>query len=326
MSLSRKKPLSSAISPAKPRLAFTLGDPAGIGPEIAIKALKSGYLNGICSPLLIGEASIWKKAGWSAALAPLLDTRIGLKQVIPGRDSAASGQASFASLDAAAGLAARKIVDGIVTAPISKKAWALCGVPFRDHTEYFKKKWNNPEVQMILGCPRLNLWCVLASRHIPLSSVPKSLKPEILVPAAQCLNKSLDALYPGQKHKIGICALNPHAGEDGSIGTEEKTTLIPAVKLARRLDIDARGPIPADAAWRMHREGIIHGLVCLYHDQALIALKACAGIDVVNWTAGMRIVRVSPGHGTGFDIAGKNRADPAAIISAAKLAAKLCAT
>ena len=312
--------------PEKPRLAFTLGDPAGIGPEIVVKALRGGRVSRVCRPILVGEKSLWRRAGWTPELAPILDTRLGLRSVSPGRTDKKAGRASFAALDAAARLAGRRIVRGIVTAPISKKSWNAAGVPFPDHTDYFRKVWRRPEAQMILASPRQNLWSVLATRHIPLAQVPSRLNPALVLAAARALHEALSPLISRERPRLGLCALNPHAGEEGILGREEKTKLAPAVASARRLGLDLQGPVPADSAWRLHKNGTFDGLVALYHDQALIALKACAGLDIVNWTTGLPFVRVSPGHGTAFDIAEKNQADPAALVAAAELAAKLCAS
>ncbi|MDE2313791.1 MAG: 4-hydroxythreonine-4-phosphate dehydrogenase PdxA [Elusimicrobia bacterium] len=307
----------------KPRLAFTSGDPAGIGPEIVVKALRSGRLQRVCRPILVGESLLWRRAGWTPELAPIIETRLGLRSVRRGTTDKNAGRASFASLDTAARLAARKVVRGLVTAPISKKAWKAAGVAYPDHTEYFRAVWRRPQAHMILASPRRNLWSILATRHIPLAEVPSRLDSAAILSAARALSGALTLLKNEKRPRLGLCALNPHAGEDGILGREEKALLAPAVKSARRLGLDLRGPIPADSAWRLHTKGILEGLVTLYHDQALIALKACAGLGIVNWTVGLPFVRVSPGHGTALDIAGKNRADPAGLLAAAELAATL---
>lgn len=287
----------SAISRAKPLLAFTSGDPAGIGPETVVRALAA--LRGACRPLLVGEAAVWRRAGWRG---PVLDTGLGLLPA-HGRPTAKSGRAAFAALELGARLASRGLVDGLVTAPISKEAWAMAGVPFRDHTGYLSKT-SGREAEMILGVPSRKLWCVLATRHIPLMSVGKALSPARISAAKGALRSALKKL--GLKSpRLAVCALNPHAGEGGLLGR------------------DVPGALPADSAWRLHVEGELDGLVCLYHDQALIPLKTAGGLSGVNWSAGLPFIRTSPAHGTGFDIAGKRRADPSATIEAAKLAATL---
>jgi 4-hydroxythreonine-4-phosphate dehydrogenase len=195
------------------------------------------------------------------------------------------------------------MVDGLVTAPISKEAWAMAGVPYRDHTGYLSDLTGR-EAEMILGVPSRKLWCVLVTRHVPLMSVGKSLSPKRIAVARKALSSALKTLGL-RSPRLAVCALNPHAGEGGLLGR------------------DVRGALPADSAWRLHVEGELDGLVCLYHDQALIPLKAVGGLAGVNWSVGLPFIRTSPAHGTGFDIAGRRRADPSATVEAARLAAAL---
>ena len=303
-----------------PVLALTSGDPAGIGPRCAVLALRAGAFRG-ASPLAVGEPSVWRRAGWTERLAPLLDTGLGLAAPRLGRDSAAGGRASFAALALATRLAQRGLAAGLVTAPISKRAWDLAGVPFRDHTGYLKEA-TGAGAEMVLGAPEQGLWCALATRHVPLASVPRALDAGRVLGAARALDAALRRLGRAAP-RLGLCGLNPHAGEDGLLGGEERRVLVPAAARARREGLDLRGPVAADAAWRLHRAGAFDGLVCLYHDQALVALKTAAGLGVVNWTAGIPFVRTSPGHGTGYDLAGKAEPDPSATVSAARLAVRL---
>lgn len=304
---------------SKPLLAFTSGDPAGIGPEATLKALAGA--RAVCRPLLVGEASVWKRAGWKPRLAPLFDTALGLKAPPYGSPSLSSGAASFSAVKAALGLAARGVVRGIVTAPISKQAWHMAGVPYTDHTEYLGAQTGGT-VQMVLGIPKRRVWCVLATRHVGLADAVKRLSVSRVLHAAAGLDRALRRL--GLKNRrLVLCGLNPHAGEEGLLGLEERRILIPAAAAAREAGIDLSGPVAADAAWRLHSVGRYDGVVALYHDQALIPLKMAGGLGVVNWTLGS-LVRTSPGHGTGFDIAGKGVAQAEATIAAAELAAKLC--
>jgi 4-hydroxythreonine-4-phosphate dehydrogenase len=170
---------------------------------------------------------------------------------------------------------------------------------------------------MVLGVPSRNLWCAIATRHLPIKDVARSLKARDIGACAETLASALRAL--GRRNpRLALCALNPHAGEDGLIGTEEKTWIGP---LARKLKL--AGPLPADSAWRLHAEGEFDGLVCLYHDQALIPLKALGGVAGVNWTVGLPFVRTSPAHGTAYDAAAAGRLDPAAAIESARLGSRL---
>lgn len=304
-----------------PLLVFTCGDPAGIGPEAVVLALRG--LRRFCRPLLVGGREVWTRVGWRPGLAPLLDTGLGLKTPPYGRATREGGRISFAALRLACRLVMRGLAKGIVTAPISKRSWDLAGIAYRDHTEYFIRELGAGEAQMVLGSPEKKLWCVLATRHIPLSRVPSSLSVARILSAARSLRSAL-GLIGVLRPRLGLCALNPHAGEEGLLGSEERKVLAPAAARARRKGIHLQGPVPADTAWRRHLDGGYDALVALYHDQALIPLKAAAGLGVVNWTVGLPFVRTSPGHGTAFDIAGKGKADFSATAAAAELAASLC--
>ncbi len=224
---------------------------------------------------------------------------------------------SAASFEEALALVARGLAGGIVTAPISKASWSQAGYPWRDHTERLADFAGKPDAQMILGVPSRGLWCAIATRHVPLKEAARKLNARSIAACAELLDSALRKL--GRKKPcIALCALNPHAGEGGLIGTEERDFLAP---LASKLGLD--GPLPADSAWRLHASGVYDGLVCLYHDQALIPLKALGGLAGVNWTVGLPFVRTSPAHGTAYDAAAAGRLDPAAAIESARLAARL---
>lgn len=311
------------MSATFPRLsktvAFTCGDPAGIGPRGALASLRAGSLPAGVTPVLVGEKSVWLRAGWRPSDGPIRDTGLGLAAPRPGRPDAAGGKISAASFEEALCLAARGLAGGVVTAPISKTAWAQAGYPWRDHTDRLAAFTGKPDAQMVLGVPSRGLWCAIATRHVPLKEVPRRLNARSIAACARALAEALRKL--GKKNpRLALCALNPHAGEGGLIGTEEKDFLGP---LAARLGV--AGPLPADSAWRLHAEGEFDGLVCLYHDQALIPLKALGGLAGVNWTVGIPFVRTSPAHGTAYDAAAAGRLDPAAAIESARLAARLLA-
>ncbi|MEQ1918747.1 MAG: 4-hydroxythreonine-4-phosphate dehydrogenase PdxA [Elusimicrobiota bacterium] len=308
----------SATFPRRSKtLAFTCGDPAGVGPRGVLAALRAGALPAGVSPVLVGEGSVWRRAGWRPSDGPIRDTALGLPAPRPGRPTAAGGQISAASFEEALSLVARGLAGGLVTAPISKTSWSQAGYPWRDHTERLADFAGKPDAQMVLGVPSRGLWCAIATRHIPLKEVPRKLNARSIVACAELLEEALRTLGL-KKPRLGLCALNPHAGEGGLIGTEEQELLAP---LAARLNI--AGPLPADSAWRLHASGVYDGLVCLYHDQALIPLKALGGLAGVNWTVGLPFVRTSPAHGTAYDAAAAGRLDPAAAIESARLAARL---
>lgn len=296
-------------------LAFTCGDPAGVGPRGALASLRA-LPRGI-SPVLVGEEAVWRRAGWRPSDGPIRSTGLGLPAPRPGRPTEAGGRLSAASFEEALSLVARGLAGGVVTAPISKSSWSGAGYPWRDHTERLADFAGKPDAQMVLGVPSRSLWCAIATRHVPLKEAPRRLDARSIEACAVMLDSALRRLGK-RKPRLALCALNPHAGEGGLIGTEEKTLLAP---LAARLGLD--GPLPADSAWRLHAEGAYDGLVCLYHDQALIPLKALGGLAGVNWTVGLPFVRTSPAHGTAYDAAAAGRLDAAGALEAARLAARL---
>lgn len=308
----------SATSPRRSKtLAFTCGDPAGVGARGALASIRAGALSGGVTPVLVGEASVWLRAGWRPSDGPIRDTGLGLGALRPGRPTVLGGKISAASFEESLRLIALGLAGGVVTAPISKTGWSQAGYPWRDHTERLADFAGKPDAQMVLGVPSLDLWCATATRHVPIKDVARALNARSIAACAETLAEALRTLGR-RKPRLALCALNPHAGEDGLIGTEERDMLAP---LARRLKL--AGPVPADSAWRLHATGVYDGLVCLYHDQALIPLKALGGLGGVNWTVGLPFVRTSPAHGTAYDAAAAGRLDPAAAIESARLAARL---
>ncbi len=315
----------SAISRRSPKvLAFSCGDPAGAGPRAVLAALRAGALPQGVTPLLVGERAVWRRAGWRPADGPVRDTGLGGGLPPPGAPSAAGGRFSAAAFEEALRLCARGLAAGVVTAPISKESWALAGYAWRDHTSRLAECAPGGAAEMLLGAPSRGLWCALATRHVPLREVPARADAGAVGRAARALDEGLRRLGR-PRPRLALCGLNPHAGEDGLIGGEEKKTLVPAAAALRREGLDLAGPLPADSAWRLHAEGVFDGLVCLYHDQALIALKVLTGLSGVNWTLGIPFVRVSPAHGTAWDAARTGRVDPSATIEAARLAARVLA-
>jgi 4-hydroxythreonine-4-phosphate dehydrogenase len=295
-----------------------------LGPRAVVLALRRPEVRAACAPVVVGERAVWARAGWRAADAGLMETGHGGTPPRYGVPTATTGRLSFAALELSLKLLGRRTADGLVTAPISKKAWDLAGVPYRDHTEWLSKETGSPRAQMILGAPRERLWTVLVTRHVPLARVSSLLTPAKVLEAARSLDQALrDLGIP--RPRLGLCGFNPHAGEEGLLGPEERRVLEPAARRARAARLSLAGPIAADTAWRWHAAGKLDGLVALYHDQSLIGLKTAAGLAIVNWTTGLPFPRTSPGHGTGFDLAGRADPDPSATVEAALLAAHLAA-
>lgn len=300
-------------------LAFTAGDPAGIGPEVLVAALRDPRVRRACKPVVVGPLRALRLCGWRRGLAPVIDPGIDCPAK-PGRSTPADGRASFGAVKLAVDLAARGLVSGMVTAPISKNSWKLAGVPYLDHTEFLEKTTNASRIAMMLLAGDLR--AVLVTRHVPLREAVRRIRPRSVVESAMLAQEALKRLGK-EKVRVGICAVNPHAGEGGILGLEERHALAPAVRRLQYAGFDVHGPLPADAAWARHRLGHYDVLIAAYHDQAMIPLKFSSPYGIVNWTIGISILRTSPGHGTAFDIAGLGRANPSAMIEAALLAARL---
>ena len=196
------------------------------------------------------------------------------------------------------------------------------GYGFTDHTERLARCSLTGKAEMVLGIPSREVWCALATRHLPLKDAVRRLDHQAVVDCAVALNAALKKLST-RRPRLALCALNPHAGEGGLIGSEEESLLKPAARAAKRFGLLLDGPLPADTAWRLHVEGKYDGVVCLYHDQALIPLKTLGGLTGVNWTVGLPFVRTSPAHGTAWDAARVGKIDSSATIEAARLAAGL---
>lgn len=272
--------------------------------------------------VLVGERAVWVRAGWRPGVAELRDTGLGLKAPRPGCPTPDGGRLSAAAFEEALRLAARGLVDGVVTAPVSKENWAEAGYPWTDHTDRLAALAGRGGAHMVLGVPSKDLWCVLVTRHVPLKEAPGLLSAREVVASARRLDEAL-RLLGRRRPQLALCGLNPHAGEGGLLGAEERRILAPAVAAARAEGLSLVGPLPADSAWRLHAEGVYDGLVCLYHDQALIPLKALGGLAGVNWTLGLPFVRTSPAHGTAYDAALSGKSDASAFAEASLLAARL---
>lgn len=295
----------------KKLVLITAGDPLGIGPEITVKALCSPHVQAVCRPVVLGDTSALLKAGWTDKLGQLfpIDTVPTLKG-FP-RPTAQGGQASFQAVQAAIKLALQTGAP-LVTAPISKQSWALAGIPFTGHTEVLRAQTKSDGLMMFVSGA---LRCALVTEHFAVADLPRLLTKNRVQNAALHFINALR--YLGIKNpKVALCALNPHASDNGQFGTEENKVLRPVVATLKRRGFLVAGPLPTDAAWLAHTRGQYDGLLCMYHDQALAPLKLAATEPIVHLTAGLPFLRTSPAHGTAFDIAGKNKADPTSMESA----------
>lgn len=329
-----------------PTLAISAGDPLGIGPEVLVKALAT-RLPGPARLLLFAHAATLHAAARECSIAPFWKT-LSPNQPLPDApesflidhpelplpdkavrtDHALAGAASFAYLDHAikACLPAEggpPIAHALVTAPISKRAWALAGHDrWPGHTELLAHRFNAPRVAMLFDAARLRV--VLVTHHVPLLSLGEHLFVDRILDTIRIAHEYLSAAGIARP-RIAVCGLNPHAGEQGLLGREEQSLVTPAIHAARAEQIDATGPHPADTVFLSALEGRFDLVVALYHDQGLIAVKTVARDDAVNVTAGLPVPRTSPDHGVAFDIAGQARANPASMRRALELAMTLAA-
>jgi 4-hydroxythreonine-4-phosphate dehydrogenase len=284
-----------------PRIAITAGDPAGIGPEIARKALIDPRVLAVCEPVFYGSD----------------------RAFVPGSPSAAAGQAAYETIVRAVRDAQAGAVQAIATAPINKKALSLAGLPWRGHTDMLAALTNSPLVAMMFHSEKLRV--VLATIHIPLVEVSAALTVESVSRVIRLTAREMPR-FGWPQPRLALAGLNPHAGEDGVIGGEEQKVLIPSVKHCHDEGIDVTGPFPGDTVFLRALRGEFDAVIACYHDQGLIPIKLVAFGEAVNVTLGLPIVRTSVDHGTAFDIAGRGLANPESMVHAVLLAAKLAGT
>lgn len=336
----------------KPVLAITMGDPAGVGPELCLRALAEPSVLAVCTPVVFGEAAVLEQvraalqaAGrfdaaqpparvvpweeWErldAPFAPAVVDCAALRgaPVRPGRISAECGRAAFAYVRQAVGEALAGRVAGVVTAPIHKEALRQAGVPYPGHTEMLAALTGTPRSCMMLWSPELVV--SLVTTHIGYAQVPEALSVARVLEVIELTHEAMQQLGSGPV-RLGVCGLNPHAGEHGLFGRrEEERFVAPAIERARQLGMDVEGPLPPDAAFTPQQRRRFNAIVCLYHDQGHIPFKMLAFETGVNVTLGLPIVRTSVDHGTAFDIAWKGVANPQSLFSAVRLAARLVQT
>jgi len=308
------------------RVGLTIGDPSGIGPAIALKALKQ--LKGKANITLIGNSFVLAKTARMLKLKPLAGELIDLDNLKPGhfsfgRISAECGRASLEYLDTALELLKNDQIDCLVTCPISKEAINLAGAKFSGHTEYLADRTGSSHPEMMLINKKLKF--SLVTRHIPLKDVCSRLTASALRNNILAAIKGLNSLFLISRPRIVVCGLNPHASDNGLIGSEENRLITPVIKKLKKEIRGAviEGPVSADVAISHAARGDFDCVIALYHDQALIPLKLTDFDSGVNLTLGLPFVRTSPLHGTAFDIANRPAlADPNSLIAAIELAVK----
>jgi 4-hydroxythreonine-4-phosphate dehydrogenase len=318
-----------------------MGDPGGIGPEIALKAVCRGKWPSFVRFVLIGcrevwldcarkfklsapseynaidrnndQISLWEPGALCGHAFPVAEWR-------PGRTGVAEGRASLTFIRAAIAACLDHALDGIVTGPICKSSIKSAGCKFPGHTEYLAHLAGCKKAAMMLLGEGLRV--VLATRHLPLANVAPALTRRKIIEAVEMASLGIKWLNLPQKN-IGVCALNPHAGDGGLLGGEEKKIIIPAVGYLRKKGLTVEGPIPADVIFYQAMRNKFGAVVAMYHDQGLGPLKMIAFENGVNLTLGLPFVRTSPDHGTAFDIAGKGIASCSSMVAAIKLAIQL---
>ncbi len=322
-----------------PIIGITMGDPVGIGPEVLIKALSDPKLFLKCRPLIIGDSKIIRQAlnllnsnlkihiitdpdqgHFTFNTLDLIElSRIDMDLSQPLAPTSVTGNAMQEYILKGIDLAINKQINGLVTCPITKTALKLAGSKFHGHTELLADKTGSKNYAMMLAGNKLKV--VLATIHIPLSQVPKSLSKDGILRVIQITNTALKNRFNIKEPKIAVAGLNPHSGEDSMFGNEEEEIIIPAVNLAKEKGIDVHGPLPPDTVFFKAVNGHFDAVVCMYHDQGLIPFKLIHFKDGVNTTLGLPIIRTSVDHGTAYDIAWKGIADHSSLSEAIKMAA-----
>jgi 4-hydroxythreonine-4-phosphate dehydrogenase len=330
------------------RLAITLGDPAGVGAEVALRAISMKPLPQ-ARVLLIGDLAAAreaaKRAGLDVALEPIGRAdlvrwaRAGRRPLPvldparernepplrpserrPGRPSIAGARVAYRAIEAAVALAQAGEIDAIATAPISKDWFARAGVARTGHTEILAELTRAREVRLMMALPELRV--VLATTHLALGDVPRALSVAVVRDTVAITASHLSRWWGIRRPRIAVAALNPHAGDGGVYGDEEEKVIGPAIRAARRRRLDAVGPVPADTLFS-DLGPRCDAVVAMYHDQGLIPIKQLDVHRAVNVTLGLPFIRTSPDHGTAYDVAGTGRADPRSMRAAVTLALEL---
>lgn len=331
----------------RPRIAITLGDVAGIGPEVTVRALLDDRIRDTIEPLIIGHPAVVTRA------ARLLNRSFPLTEVDsperanfdgiacwnpagddavdvpPGMVDRRAGEAAYRCLLAAVDAARAGRVDAITTAPLSKAALHAAGHVYPGHTEIIAERCGVQDFAMMLYLTpgvvvhgEHGFGVAHVTLHTSIASVPGLLTSAKILSTIRLVHEFMQGIKGGPP-RIGVCALNPHAGEEGLFGDEERRLIAPAVADARAAGIQADGPLPADTLFRRAADGDFDGVVAMYHDQGHIALKLLAFGTAVNITLGLPIIRTSPSHGTAFDIAWQGRASAEGMVQALLVAAEL---
>ena len=293
----------SRLRGAHPLIAVTVGDPSGIGPEIAVKASQDSRVTAVCRPVIYGPHSPEDLTAYACGIVDPLSGQRAYEEIVRAVQDASVGR-----------------VQAIATAPINKAAFAAAELPWRGHTDLLAHLCGVDEAVMMFWSEAIRV--VLATVHIPLADVSAALTTERLLRTIRITASALPRFGMAES-RIAVAGLNPHAGEGGLLGPEEDAAITPAIQLARSEGINVRGPFPGDTVFVRASRGEFDVVVACYHDQGLIPVKLLAFGHAVNVTLGLPIIRTSVDHGTAFDIARQDKADPGSMVEAILLAARL---
>ncbi len=313
----------------KPVVVITMGDPTGVGPEIIIAAMRRTKIRRLCRPVVLGDegvlAHVAGRIGHKGAEMdfPIISLSsldmLGLK---PGKPTRACGRAMVSYIREAAYMAGRGEVDAMVTGPINKAAIRKAGCDFPGHTEFLADIFGTEKYAMMLAGKRLKV--ILVTIHEPIRKVPDLVTTTGVLETIRIADFAFKRYFGILQPRIAVAALNPHAGESGLFGDEEKKVIYPAIRKARREGMDVSDPLPPDTVFfRAVEKGEFDCVVCMYHDQGLIPLKLLHFKDGVNVTLGLPIIRTSVDHGTAYDMAWKGVADPNSMIAAIEMASEM---
>jgi len=326
----------------KPRIAITMGDPAGVGPELCLRLLADSEITDLCTPIIFGSAGLLRRVGITCELefdyptatieslnssseleGPLIVDVKGLESdaVVPGVVNADTGQGSFDFIEAAIKAAQEGTIDAVVTGPINKEAWDAAGIAFPGHTELFADRCDTQRFCMMMYSPAFS--CSLVTTHIGYLDVPGEMTTQRITEVIELSHAAIKKIER-REATLTVLGLNPHAGEKGLFGNREEERLIePAIEAAQKKGFKISGPLPPDTGFLTKHRQQTDVYICMYHDQGLIPFKAFNFDTGVNVTLGLPMVRTSVDHGTALDIAWKGTADPASLRAAVRLAAKL---
>ena len=315
----------------KLRIGITTGDINGIGLEVILKTLNNPQIKNLCTPIIYGSSKV---VSYHKNIVSLDDFHFqSLKSaerpnkekvnvvncwqdnvnIQLGRMNEDGGKYAFKSLEAGVQDLKAGVIDALVTAPINKKAMQMAGFPFPGHTEYLNKELGGKSVMLMISD---NLRIGLVTNHVPLKDVAGMITKELVAEKIRSMNDTLKVDFGIERPMIAVLALNPHAGDEGVIGSEDEDIIRPAIVEAKKKGIMCMGPFPADGFFGSGQFSKFDGILAMYHDQGLVPFKALTFGNGVNYTSGLSAIRTSPDHGTGFDIAGTNAANPASFRSA----------